>query len=152
MRKLILLFITVSAIAVVLGIIVWTKQRSCRGIKCLHGKNLTGYKLEEIYQDDRTAFRGLYRKGDTLLRFEAYYNIPKGQIDERIASTIARLKGLYERSPAPYPGEVSDEIRCDNTLAPVVHKQTEDFPTYAEIYLNDRLSYGVCDNLSLIHI
>ena len=143
MRKIILsLFVLVILFV---GIVIWTKGIKCRGIDCLNGENLNEFTFEETYQDDQTAFRGLYKREDTILRLETYYNVPKGQIDERIASTIARLRGLYERAPAPYPGEVSDEIRCDRSLAPVVHEQTEDFPKYAEIYLTDRLSYGVCD-------
>lgn len=143
MRKIILPLFILGILFI--GIVLWTKGIKCRGIDCLNGENLTEFTLTETYQDDKNAFRGQYRREDTILRLETYYNVPKGQVDERITSTITRLNGLYERAPAPYPGEISDEVRCDSSLAPVVHEQTDDFPKYVEIYLNERLSYGVCD-------
>ena len=149
MRKIILPFFILGILFVAL--VIWTKGIKCRGIKCLSGENLNEFTLAETYQDDQTAFRGLYRGEETVLRLETYYNVPKGQVDERIASTITRLKGLYERAPAPYPGEISDEIRCDSSLAPKIYDQTNDFPLYVEIYLNDRLSYGVCNSEQATH-
>ncbi len=66
--------------------------------------------------------------------------------DDLTRIRLAQISGLYETARNPYPGAVSQTVRCDARLVP--HPQTVSAAagpaTYYSAYLNNRLQYGAC--------
>lgn len=128
---LVIIFI-LSAIYVVFG------KPGCIKLDCLSSNALDGYKLAEVYTDEKNKYSALYQKNDWLLRAEIIPDISKSDAEKLIYSQITRIKAQFENSRSPYPGEISDEIVCDNKFKP------EFRDGYIIAYLNNRLTYGSC--------
>ncbi len=96
------------------------------------------YKLSEIYRDEKDKFSALYRKDGNLLRVEIVSELSQYETEKIIDSKIIGIKAQFENSRSPYPGEISDEIICDNKFKPVFRDG------YVIAYLNNRLAYGNC--------
>src|SRR3990167_3501047 len=113
-------------------------KRGCEKLDCLSSAYLDGYKLSEIYRDEKDMFSALYRKNDDLLRVEIVSELSQNEAEKIIDSKIIGIKAQFENRRSPYPGEISDEIICSNKFKPVFRDG------YIIAYLNSRLAYGSC--------
>lgn len=59
-----------------------------------------------------------------------------------------KIRALYDRAPAPYPGEITDTITCDTEFVPVVSKKRSpggtDMAIVSNYYLTNRMIHGAC--------
>lgn len=138
---LLLLFIAVAIVA-------WQKTGSvslCHNLRCLLMTNAGGYTPEEIYSDTKEVYRALYKNNNRYIRIEARVVDPS-QKDAELQAATSRMRALFEKAPAPYPGEISDAIVCDPAFIPVVkeYKNTNISLTYFTGYLNNRMTFGSC--------
>lgn len=121
--------------------------QKCSKLNCLELSGLSEYKIKEVYRDDSKNFSALYTNGVELLRIAVEYNLRENESDKIIQSRVAQLKGMYENATAPYPGQVSDVIKCDEKFKPTFHTDSINGLTisYFTGYLSNRLTFGTCD-------
>ena len=128
------------------GFIWFLRMPSCKTYDCITipDKNLT---LVDEYEDTNTSWRGLMRSDDREIRLKIFHNIPRIHSEEITNIHIATLLGLYDVSLSPYPGAISQTIRCDEAFKPVPQKiisSTGQHIMYFAGLLNARMQYGSC--------
>ena len=130
----------------IIGWLIHYKQQ-CNKLACISFNGLTDYKETEIYQNTNNTYRALLEKSDsTLLRAEIISNIEESEAQEEINARVIRVKAFSEKSPAPYPGEISDSVICSDNFIPKYQKLTINginLHTFSGFY-NDRLVFGAC--------
>ncbi|MFZ5535742.1 MAG: hypothetical protein ACOY3M_06345 [Patescibacteria group bacterium] len=113
----------------------------CENLTCITIPNRTIFHLKEEYADTADTYRALYESPSSLLRIEAKKTL-KQQADQELDGAVSRMKALFEKAPAPYPGEISDAIVCDDRYIP---RYTEaNGIRYFTGFLNNRLTFGSC--------
>lgn len=141
--------IIASAIFVSLGIYIWktiTPRSLCSELSCVVIPGGSTYRLKEIYTDTQTVYRSLYSSGNRFIRIEAQHTDPI-QGAANLDASVLRMKALFEKAPAPYPGDISDAIVCDPAFAPIYRTATLSDNTlmrYFTGYLNNRMTFGSC--------
>lgn len=128
--------------------IVWVNRYPpslCNNLSCIHIQNSSSYHLQETYADTTTAYRALYTSNDGHIRIsvqKANARDAKKYLD----ASVLRMKALFEKAPAPYPGDISDAIVCDPLLEPRYQTITtaQGVIQYFIGYLNNRLTFGSC--------
>lgn len=121
------------------------KKSLCSHLDCIDMSGISSFQLKEIYTDTPQIYRALYIHDQQYLRVEALKTSSTTASSE-LEAAITKMKAMYEKAPAPYPGEVSDSIVCDSSF----------IPTFKEIYsnnsriglfvgyLNNRMTFGSC--------
>ena len=141
-RAIIVLISGIGIAAAALSILL----SSCRGYRCINIPD-AHFVIADTYEDTKTAWRGTMKSGDQLLRIKLLHNIPASQSEEITTIHKTALLGMYDVSLSPYPGAISQTVRCDASFKPVpktitgVSGQTI---TYFSGFLNARLQYGSC--------
>jgi hypothetical protein len=113
----------------------------CKNIACISLQNRQTYDLKEVYADTPDTYRALYQDSLSLLRLEVKKILPE-QSDQELTGAVSRMKALFEKAPAPYPGEISDAVICDAAYIPT-YKEANGI-RYFTGFLNDRLTFGSC--------
>jgi hypothetical protein len=108
-------------------------------------KNISSFTRTDTYTDTPSVYRALYTDKNTYVRIEAQ-KIPAIDAEARISTDVTRMKALFEKAPAPYPGDISDAIVCDPKYVPVYREMaTSDGKLrYFTGYINNRLTFGSC--------
>lgn len=135
----------------VLGIFFITQkppppESLCDNLRCISIDKRQLYTRKELYADTPQAYRALYSSPTHTLRIEVT-KITDEQSNKELTAAITRLKALYEKAPAPYPGEISDAIICDPEYIPSFREATSTGKvrlSYFTGYLNNRLTFGSC--------
>lgn len=125
----------------------------CGNLRCISFSGKQTYTQKDIYTDTSEAYRALYSSSTHTLRIEAL-KISADQSDEALKAAVTRMKALFEKAPAPYPGEISDTIVCDPDYIPVFREATSSggsLLSYFTGYLNERLTFGSCSENQAIH-
>lgn len=115
----------------------------CGDLRCFTINDHASYTLTELYADEPDRYRALWTAGDRRLRVDARV-VPATAADEELRAETVRMKALYEKAPAPYPGDISDAVVCDPLYIPTYHEQKPPELSYFTGYLNDRLTFGSC--------
>ncbi len=125
----------------------------CRNLSCVSIPGISSYRLKEMYTDTEAAYRALYASGTRYIRIEAQ---PTNAADaqKQLDASIIRMKALFEKAPAPYPGDISDTIVCDPSFAP--RYETVKLPDgtnarYFVGYLNNRMTFGSCSQNQAVY-
>jgi len=119
----------------------------CYRLSCILIKNFNDFKLNDIYQEKNNTFRAIYKKNKDILRVEIQSRMNSYDANQYMNAGIARMKGLFNDAPAPYPGVVSDTITCNKEYQPLFNKMvTKDQLeiTYFIGYLSNELVFGSC--------
>ncbi len=78
----------------------------------------------------------------------------KATATDNLDASVLRMKALFEKAPAPYPGDISDAIVCDAAFVPS-YKTAElaDGTTvrYFIGYLNNRMTFGSCSQNQAVY-
>lgn len=138
---IVLSFITFFAVAFV------AQSFSCPAVSCLVFPGKEAWKLIETYEDTRQSWRGLFIHPDYRIRLEKITNVSPTKAAEFTKIRMMKLQGLFEHARSPYPGVLSQEIKCTKPYIPEekqVTTSTGVAVTYFIGYLNDRLQYGTC--------
>ena len=119
---------------------------SCKKIFCLSLKNVSEYKLKDVYEENRYIFRGLYEKGNILLRLEERINSTKSEAEQAIKTQITRTQGLFDEAQAPYPGDISNIVSCSSEYEPKYNTVVKDKIQITQFsgFVNERLVFGSC--------
>jgi len=137
------------AVAIGAGILMWRlflPRSLCGELSCIQLSGQTAYRLNQIYTDSPETYRALYAAGNRYIRIDTQRSNPTEAATELDASVL-RMKALFEKAPAPYPGDISDAIVCDPAFTPSydVAKLADGTDVQYFIgYLNDRMTFGSC--------
>jgi len=128
--------------------VIWQKFLNaslCSNLSCFLMTNTNDYAIEERYSDTKEVYRALYKHNNRYIRIEAR-PIDPAQKDAELHAAINRMRALFEKAPAPYPGEISDAIVCDPAFIPIMKelKNADTQLTYFIGYLNNRMTFGSC--------
>ncbi len=129
-------------------VILWRNEQSrslCPRLRCISIQNKHSFQQKEIYSDDKEAYRALYQSGDRFLRIEAK-SIPILSATGELEASVSQMKSMFEKAPAPYPGDISDAIVCDPAYIPVFRESAtaNGKIMYFTGYLNNRMTFGSC--------
>lgn len=136
----------VSLLVVLAGL--WWKSRPttlCAHLSCIRMKDTSGFLVKDIYSNTEQTYRALYTQADRFIRIEAQRTTP-GSAQEELDAAVTKVKAMYEKAPAPYPGEISDAIICDPRFIPTYEeiKQNDRRTALFIGYLNNRMTFGSC--------
>ncbi len=130
-----------------------TKRRSlCRDFHCIRMDKLDVFRLKDLYSDTPDAYRVLFQSGNQWLRIEAK-PVPLATSGQELNAAVTKVKAMFEKAPAPYPGDVSDAVVCDSRFVPTYEEiQTETNPLSLFVgYLNDRMTFGSCSENQAVY-
>lgn len=108
---------------------------------------LNNYKIKDIFTENKSTFRSLYFRNNTLLRVETQSLPDEFSASQYISANISQVKGLFADSLAPYPGIISKTITCEEKYQPIFKTYTTPEKleiSYFSAYLNNNLTYGSC--------
>lgn len=134
-------------ITLLLAGFVWlVRTPRCKTYDCIRipGKSVI---LADAYEDTGAVWRGLLRSDDREVRVKILHTIAGDQAEEITKIHLAALLGLYDVALSPYPGAISQTVRCDAAFKPLPKKLTG--PSGQSIVyfvglLNARMQYGSC--------
>ena len=141
----ILLFISISSS---LAFLWWKNIQPislCRNLSCIHMNEMDAYTMQDIYSDTPQIYRALFSNKQRLLRIEASH-MPQNISTQQLNASIMKEKAMFEKAPAPYPGEISDAIVCDPSYIPTyeeMHQGNSRIGLFIG-YLNNRMTFGSC--------
>ncbi len=128
---------------------IWyhTQQLSlCGNLSCVRFPESQSYHLSDIYTDTPTTYRGLYASGNKFIRIEAVKSDAM-TAKEDLDASVMRMQAMFEKAPAPYPGDISDSVVCDPAFIPSYRtaKIADGTPVQYFIgFLNNRMIFGSC--------
>jgi len=119
---------------------------SCGGISCISVPGSNEWKRTEVYESSGSRYRALYTAPDMSIRVEKVYPLTAEDAAVLTKVNTMRVSGLFDETGSPYPGMISDRIRCDTEYKPVISRQTigDLAVTSYESWLNERMETGSC--------
>lgn len=150
-QYVILLFPIVFAVLA----IIWWKSRPvslCMHLSCIRMEGISSFREKDTYSNTPKTYRALYTDNARFIRIEAQ-RATITTAPQELDAAVTKVKTMYEKAPAPYPGEISDAIVCDPHFV----------PTYEEIndgnrktgvfvgYLNNRMTFGSCSQNQAVY-
>lgn len=147
MRSRYLMFgLTLLALLLVGAGFVYTKMTACTKLACISFRDKDGFQTQTTYEDTAKAYRALLTRGDVTVRVEKYMDVTAQQAASNNDYKSMQIESLYEDAKSPYPGMLSDRIRCEGKFKPVFEERKLNGLTYLEYsgFLNSRMQYGTC--------
>ncbi len=143
------IYLTLSFIVLVLiltGSYLVYINASCMHINCIEIQDKNQYKVKDIYEESKYAFRGLYQNGNILMKVETIPDYSASDAKQAVQAERDMIEGTFEDAAAPYPGEFSDVISCDPKYKPVYASKAQNGIdlSYFTGYVNNRLVFGSC--------
>lgn len=86
----------------------------------------------------------LVHDGDARVRIRATHDLDPAAAERRIAEARQRIDALFGERQAPYPGELSNTLKCPEAFKPVDHTPRGTAHTLVRLYANERLAFGGC--------
>lgn len=149
--RTILLFSAV--IGIFLGIFLYN-HLTCLGLSCITFSGQNTFRLKDLYEQSKNVWRGMYTDGTTMIRLETRSGISQTDAKDYSTMRITLIMGLYDTVQSPYPGAVSQTIRCDDVYKPVVEQLSTEkgMPlTLLSGYLNSRMQFGACVDNEIVY-
>lgn len=117
----------------------------CSNLDCITLANKHKFIRKETYSETEQSYRALFSSGSRRLRIETN-RMNSESAESELTAAVTRVKALFEKAPAPYPGEISDAIICDPDYIPSFTDTTVDATRirYFTGYLNNRMTFGSC--------
>lgn len=94
--------------------------------------------------EDGRLVHMLIEDGPGRLRLRVSHGVSPSDAQRRIESARERLDALYGERQAPYPGELSNSLKCPDAFKPVDHTPLGSAASLVRLYANDRLAFGGC--------
>ncbi len=141
----ILFFLTLGGF-VTYGWRMFMRQRFvCEQLNCIRMNGLSTYQEKEIYSNTPLIYRALFSHDERLLRIEAR-QIAANSAAQELNASVTKMKAMFENAPAPYPGEISDTVSCDQKFVPTYTEMNNNNSRLNVFvgYLNNRLTFGSC--------
>lgn len=143
--------VLIATLIITCGIFVYRHFRNtslCSDLSCVNFPGKTRFSLKEMYIDTPLTYRALYTDTSTYLRIEVNH-VTGHSAREETDAQVARMKALFEKAPAPYPGDISDAITCDDKHIPSYTKEGN--LQYFIGYLNNRMTFGSCSDSDIVY-
>lgn len=99
--------------------------------------------LRSAQRDGRPA-SALLALGDDRLRLRVTEGLDAGDAEARVQELRRVLEGLFEDRQAPYPGQLSNTLRCPERFRPEAIAPRGEALELVGLYANDRLGFGGC--------
>lgn len=147
--KLSLLSAAALGVLILAWIFLQKTVLTCSSYECLLFPDKKFWKIQTVYENDSSAWRGILIQSDYLVRLERYSHIPLSDAADLTKIRIMQIQGLFDSARSPYPGVISDRIVCDDSYKPkpkVLTTTSGVEITYFSAFLNDRLQYGTCSD------
>ena len=127
--------------ALLLLIPVWKQITRCHRLNCIDMNGLENYSLSQTYLSGRNVSRQLYKNNGQSLRTQINSAISQEDFLRLEKENIANISSFYQEAFAPYPGEISNTVKCDPGRIPRVSsiKTGSVSVTYYSSFLNVRL-------------
>ncbi len=103
---------------------------------------IENFELKKIPSYDSVMFTGEY--DDKIIKIKRFNDFDLEKSEQYISDKMFVIESLYREIHSPYPGELSNRIRCPEEFKPL-KKSNEPFDYYI-IYASKRLSYGACSD------
>lgn len=87
---------------------------------------------------------GVYAAGDDRLRVRVSANLDPGEGEQLAREERTLIFGLFEDHQAPYPGALSNTLRCPEELRPADIEPPGPALFLVSLYANDRYAFGGC--------
>lgn len=118
----------------------------CDRLTCITMTGLAGWKEKEVYEHTKTMYRALLSDPNFLIRVEKNAHLSSDDAALMTKVNIMKVTGLFDDARSPYPGAISDRIRCDTAYRPIVQRLNNATTevTYYTARLNERLQIGSC--------
>ncbi len=94
--------------------------------------------------EDGRLVHMLIEDGPGRLRLRVSHGVSPSDAQRRIESARERLDALYGERQAPYPGELSNSLKCPDGFKPIDHTPLGSAASLVRLYANDRLAFGGC--------
>lgn len=102
---------------------------------------------EKLNTEEFTLFQGKY--GGNILRLRKIGNISNDEADIYVSNSIFMVNSMYRYIKSPYPGTISNSIKCEERYKP---KVINNFPyDYLILFASERLEYGVCSEEQVMY-
>lgn len=82
--------------------------------------------------------------GDARVRVRATHGLDAKTAQERIEQDRQRISALFGERQAPYPGELSNSLKCPDRFKPTDHEPKGSARTMVRLFANERLAFGGC--------
>lgn len=109
---------------------------------------LQGFTVDSLIsggQEKATKLALLNSEENKVLKIEAITGIDKASADLLLEDEALTVKALYEAALSPYPGEISNQIVCNERFKPVFGTAEAKLNfSYFALFATDRLTYGAC--------
>lgn len=133
----------------IVSFLVWYRSiAGCTRLSCISSPQLPLFRVKELYQDDKRGYRALLSQGQELLRVEVYYDQLPEKAPRWVDEQSMKIRALYDKAPAPYPGEITDVIICEKEFVPVIEKKRgssgTEMTVVSNYYITDRMTHGAC--------
>lgn len=115
---------------------------------------MSDWKEKEIYEYTDSTYRALFVRDDDMMRIEKNSHMNKNDADLLSKVTTMKITGLFDDARSPYPGMISDRIKCDEQYKPKIQQLQNNGLniTYFIAGLNNRLQYGSCIDQQLPYV
>lgn len=125
----------------------------CQRARCLIPDPVNQFKPAEIYKDEYRIFQSKYVNGDLIARLLVETGINQFQSEAKINEHVRIIKTLYENRTSPYPGQISQEIVCQDGYKPVFGEKVINGIKVAHLtgFMTERFTFGACVDDLLTH-
>lgn len=124
----------------------------CDQLSCIGLPSSAHYTLQETYIRTPTLYRALYKSDSEYLRIETQ-RVAKKDANASLLAAVSQMKAMYEKAPAPYPGDISDSVVCDPEFIPS-YKELERPSGRLSVFtgfLNNRMTFGSCSKSQAVY-
>ena len=147
-----LLFLTILS-----GILIhkWWSMRPvslCKNLSCIQMDDSSLFRSKDTYSDTQSAYRALFEYNGRFLRIDAQRSA-QTSAGQELDAAVTKIKAMFEKAPAPYPGEISDAIVCDPAFVPTYEEVTSGKTRLSLFvgYLNNRMTFGSCSQSQAVY-
>ena len=113
----------------------------------LSSQELKGFIVDKYFYDQQNvATKITLQQNRSVLRIKAVEGIDKKSARVLVDNEITTINALYGAALSPYPGQISNEIVCDERFMPKFStKQIGSLNySYFSLFATERFTYGAC--------
>lgn len=143
--KMIFILVVLILVIIIFIVLMSNSLKNSKKLSSLNSEYLEEYRLSEKYlKKDSVTY--IFTNKENIINLEEIKDIKKESADEFIEEEIITIEALYSNSLSPYPGDVSNEIVCNERFIPKFLNKTVNNLTYFYFILfsNERQSLGAC--------
>jgi len=141
------IYVLVGMIVTMMGFLAWQRYAPlCKKLTCISVTGIDQWKETDIYELSKNTYRALLQAPSYTIRVEKHSGITSADAATLTKVRTMQMSGLFDEARSPYPGILSDRIRCDDQLKPQIEQMNNEGlkVVYVTAWVNNRLQYGTC--------